>query len=217
MALCKLCGRLPPSVKDTRRLDASATSLVVKLATSACVDPTPFCEGTVCKTCYFQLHRLIKLEHQYSKLRDEFVARMVATVPAISEHQLQHPSRRPQRNQVAGPSAREEDLTQSAPSPPTTVSYGRSTMRTYVIPPSKKRIIRSLTRGNFSATVKHVFKVPLGVLPRNENQLNEMILIMESMHKYCPNVQNSFMEDEDDPTSKLDVDCYHHVLLVEIN
>ena len=86
MALCKLCGRLPPSVKDTRRLDASATSLVVKLATSACVDPTPFCEGTVCKTCYFQLHRLIKLEHQYSKLRDEFVARMVATVPAISEH-----------------------------------------------------------------------------------------------------------------------------------
>lgn len=100
MALCKLCGRLPPSVKDTRRLDASATSLVVKLATSACVDPTPFCEGTVCKTCYFQLHRLIKLEHQYSKLRDEFVARMVATVPAISEHQLQHPSRRPQRNQV---------------------------------------------------------------------------------------------------------------------
>lgn len=52
----------------------------------------------------------------------------------------------------------------------------------------------------------------MGVLPRNENQLNEMILIMESMHKYCPNVQNSFMEDEDDPTSKLDVDCYHHVL-----
>ena len=98
-----IVSRTPPSPDQPtglRRLDASATSLVVKLATSACVDPTPFCEGTVCKTCYFQLHRLIKLEHQYSKLRDEFVARMVATVPAISEHQLQHPSRRPQRNQV---------------------------------------------------------------------------------------------------------------------
>ena len=58
--------------------------------------------------------------------------------------------------------------------------------------------------------------VPLGVILKNENKLEGMVSIIETLEEYVPNIQKSqTVPSHDDDSSQPDVietDHFHHIL-----
>lgn len=59
--------------------------------------------------------------------------------------------------------------------------------------------------------------MPLGVILKNENVLNEMVEILDELHKYVPTKQTTqefeVVHSEDNVEHILKVDRFHHILL----
>ena len=58
-------------------------------------------------------------------------------------------------------------------------------------------------------------QVPLGVFLKNEYELDEMVLIMDALHKFVPMVhtEDTMLQPTSGDEIKLDVYSFHHILV----
>ena len=57
-------------------------------------------------------------------------------------------------------------------------------------------------------------QVPLGVLLKNENKLDDMVEIMDELHKYIPSIKTvQHLDDGDDEVEIIEIDHFSPIVL----